>query len=78
MQLVVHTDGSIRCLYDEALDLGALGTCHLNRASFVEPDLQGRWTVDLGPVGGPTLGPFALRSQGLAAEQAWLERHILI
>ncbi len=28
---------------------------------------------DLSPVGGPVLGPFRLRSQALAAEQAWLD-----
>ena len=78
MQLVVHIDGTIHCLYSEVLDLAVLGKCAVKRASFVEPDQLGGWTADLGLSSGPVLGPFALRSEALAAEQAWLERHILV
>jgi hypothetical protein len=78
MQLVVHADGTIHCLYDETLDLNSLGTCVAKRASFVEPDEHGSWSADLGPAHGPMLGPFALRSEALAAEQAWLEKHIFV
>lgn len=78
MQLIVKPDGTIHCLYDEALDLCSLGKCTVKRASFVEPNGDGGWTADLAPVGGPELGPFALRSEALAAEQLWLERHILV
>lgn len=78
MQLIVKPDGTLACLYDEALDLSSLGKCVIKRASFVEPDENGGWTADLGPVSGPVLGPFALRSEALAAEQAWLESHILV
>ena len=62
MQLVVHSSGRVRCLYGETVDLAALGTLHVERASHVEPDAHGRWTADLRPVGGPLLGPFTLRS----------------
>lgn len=73
MQLIVQRDGIIRCLYGELIDLSALGSPHIRRASFVEPDAAGRWGVDLTPSGGPQLGPFVSRSEALAAESAWLE-----
>ncbi len=47
------------------------------RASLVEPDGDGRWHADLRPCRGPVLGPFARRSEALAAEGAWLEAHWL-
>ena len=78
MQLVVQPTGQVRCLYGEAVDLAALGTLHVQRASHVEPDAHGRWTADLRHVDGPLLGPFTLRSEALAAEQRWLEQNWLI
>jgi hypothetical protein len=77
MRLVVERDGRVRCLYGEAVDLASLGELAVRRASHVEPDERGRWWADLGPVAGPRLGPFARRSQALAAEEAWLEAHWL-
>lgn len=77
MQLVVRSSGTVRCLYSEAIDLPALGSLIIARASHVEPDANGRWFANLQPVDGPMLGPFTLRSQALAAEQAWLEQHRL-
>jgi hypothetical protein len=59
------------------LDLAALGRPAIARASHVEPDQQGRWWADMGPVGGLILGPFENRSTALAAEQAWLGEHWL-
>ena len=78
MDLVVTPIGQVRTIYDEVLDLAALGRPVIARASHVEPDASGRWLADLSPVDGPLLGPFALRSEALAAEVAWLERHWLI
>lgn len=78
MQLLIDRHGMVRCLYDEAIDLAALGQLTVQRASHVEPDDQGGWRVDLKPVHGPHLGPFARRSQALAAEQAWLEHNWLV
>jgi hypothetical protein len=78
MHLVVTSDGSIRCLYDEALDLFALGRPTIARGSYVEPDGGGQWQADLSPVGGPLLGRFDRRSEALAAERAWLEAHWLV
>jgi hypothetical protein len=77
MRLVVAPDGTVRCLYTEAIDLGVLGPPRIRRASHVEPDEQGRWHADLRPVGGPVLGPFDHRWAALAAEITWLEEHWL-
>jgi hypothetical protein len=75
MFLVVDSAGQAHCLYTEALDLSQLGSLTIRRASHVEPDSRGRWWADLAPVGGPKLGPFRQRSQGLSIEQKWLEGH---
>ena len=77
MQLVIEPTGAVRCIYAETLDIHALGTPSIHRASHVEPDFQGRWIADLGPVGGPELGPFDKRSEALKAERDWLEAHWL-
>jgi hypothetical protein len=77
VQIVVRPDGLVQCLYSEAIDLATVGELAISRASRVEPDQQGRWLADLAPVGGPVLGPFALRSEALAAEHEWLESHWL-
>jgi hypothetical protein len=77
MQLVIETDGTVRCIYDEALDLTQLGAAQITRASHVEPNDDGRWFADLSPLGGPRLGPFMRRSEALDAEVAWLTAHWL-
>ena len=75
MQLIVQTDGSVTCLYDETLALAALGQLSIQRASHVEPDATGQWYADI--IDGPTLGPYSLRSEALAAEREWLETNAL-
>ena len=77
MELIIHVDSCIACVYGEELDLASLGTLAIQRASHVEPDAYGQWLADLAPVGGPKLGPFDQRSLALAAEQAWLAEHWL-
>ena len=77
MELVVTPHGAIRCLYGEEIDLTSLGPLSIRRASHVEPNDQRQWLADLAPLEGPTLGPFATRSQALAAEEAWLLAHWL-
>jgi hypothetical protein len=73
MQLIIQPDGSLKCVYGEAIDLHALGQVSISRGSHVEPDSDGQWLADLSPVAGPKLGPFPARSQALDAEVAWLE-----
>jgi hypothetical protein len=77
MDLVVRPDGTIRCVYDESLDLDAIGRPSITRASHVEPDGQGGWLADLSLVNGPLLRPFPRRSQALTAERNWLEANWL-
>ena len=72
MELVVDAGGDVTCIYDEGLDLREIGKLKITRASHVEPDAEGYWWADLGPVGGPVLGPFANRSAALEAEREWL------
>ena len=77
MQLLISTDGRVRCLYDETLELRRLGPLQIQRASHVEPNESGQWYADLSPVDGPQLGPFEARSDALEAEKRWLEQHRL-
>ena len=76
MELVVGCDGVARCIYDEALDLRQIGKLQITRASHVEPDAEGYWWADMGPVDGPVLGPFAERSAALSAERAWVAEQL--
>lgn len=77
MNIVIRPNGSLRCVYDEALDLNLLGKLEIRRASHVEPDEAGKWWADLSPVSGPRLGPFHHRSEALSAERDWLEQNWL-
>ena len=72
MDIIITLTGTIRCLYDETLDLNTLGQPIIQRASRVEPTAAGHWLADLAPVQGPVLGPYLLRSQALDAERDWL------
>jgi hypothetical protein len=78
MQIVIEPAGTIRCLYDESINLAAIGRLTIKRASHVEPDAEGNWLADFSPVSGPVLGPFAYRSEALAAERTWLEANRLV
>lgn len=77
MTLIINSAGQGRCLYTEEINLRSFGSMHIARASQLEPDDQGRWWANLSPVTGPILGPFALRSEALAAESDWLEDHLI-
>lgn len=72
MHIVIDANGTARCIYAEAIDFTVLGAVSIERASHVEPNATGQWHANLAPIGGPTLGPFVLRSDALAAEQSWL------
>jgi hypothetical protein len=77
LQLVVTAAGNVRAIYSERIDLAQLGKVSIRRGSHVEPTSNGRWTADLSPCGGPLLGPFAVRSEAIQAEIAWLVEHWL-
>ena len=68
MELVVEAGGDVRCVYGEELDLREIGKLQITRASHVEPDRDGFWWADMGPV----LGPYGSRSEALEAEREWL------
>jgi hypothetical protein len=72
MQLIISSEGNVRCVYHEAVAVSLLGKATIRRASSVEPDAQARWQADLSRVEGPVLGPFAQRSDAVLAEQRWL------
>ena len=77
--MIVHVDpdGRVRFIYsDELAGLLELGTSTVRRASHVEPAPAGGWTADMGPSGGPVLGPYVLRADALAAEVAWIEEQL--
>ena len=74
MELVVGSSGEVWCIYDETLDLRELGKLQITRARHVEPDAEGCWCADMGPSGGPVLGPFGTREEALGAERGWLRR----
>ena len=72
LELVVDAGGDVRCVYGEELDLREFGKLQITRASHVEPDRDGFWWADMGPVDGPVLGPYGSKSEALGAERAWL------
>ena len=72
MELVVDAGGGVRCVYGEELDLREIGKLQITRASHVEPDTDGYWWADMGPSGGPVLGPYGSRSEALRVEREWL------
>lgn len=71
-ELVVSCDGGVSCIYGEELDLREIGKLQITRASHMEPDRDGFWWADMGPVDGPVFGPFRSRTEALGAERAWL------
>ena len=71
-ELVVDAGGDVRCVYGEELDLREIGKLQITRASHVEPDRDGFWWADMGPVRGPVLGPFKNRTEALGAEREWI------
>ena len=77
MKLVIGPNGDIRTLYCEEIDLQKLGRMQISRGSYVEPNENGQWMVDLSPLSGPTLGPYSKRSEALQAEIEWIEERWL-
>jgi len=75
MELVISPSGQITTIYNEVLNLAALGTPWIERASHVEPDAAGHWFAQI--IDGPVLGPFDRRSEAIAAEVEWLVAHRL-
>lgn len=77
VEIIIEATGNVRMIYDEAIDAAEIGRVRISRGSHVEPTDDGRWSADLSPVNGPTLGPFQSRSEAIAAEVSWLRQHWL-
>ncbi len=77
MLMIFDTNGSVRCLYSDALELDRIGRLTISRGSHVEPTPDGQWTADMSPVCGPVLGPYRSRRDALAAEVNWIEANWL-
>lgn len=75
MTLIIDPTGDVTTIYQEVVDLAALGALRIERASHVEPDDLGQWWAQI--IDGPNLGPFERRSEALAAEVEWLLKHRL-
>jgi hypothetical protein len=75
--LIVSPKGTVRFVYDDALiPVAALGETKIERASYVEPLPEGGgWQADMGPVGGPILGPFPTHRAAIQAEREWLSQN---
>jgi len=69
-------NGTMNVIYTENIDLNEIGKLDIKRASHVEPNSNGQWTADMGPINGPILGPFETRTQALEEEVKWLEQNL--
>ena len=47
MELIIKPNGEGHCIYAESIDLSAIGSVCIRRASRVEPTDQGKWMDDL-------------------------------
>jgi hypothetical protein len=72
-------NGEITYIYDDKLIRLAEHSASLftARASHVEPDDDGTWTVDLSPCNGPIRQGFQLRQEALDFEREWIEENVL-
>lgn len=75
--LVIRPTTVVEAVYADsgASILKAIGAVSIARASHVEPNPAGKWEADMGPSGGPVLGPFNLRQEAIDAELAWLKEN---
>lgn len=64
----IHSDELLKHMKDA-------GSVEIKRASHVEPNENGKWTVDMSPVGGPKFGDFSTRKEALDAEVDWLNEN---
>lgn len=74
---VIIENGRARFIHDDDLAraMARHGDLNISRASHVEPTPEGKWEVDLTPVGGPKVGTFIRREWALAFERNWLMRN---
>jgi hypothetical protein len=68
----IEPEGTVLAVYTDTIDLRTIGRIHAVRASVVEWDEPGQaWTARILATG-ERLGPFATRTEAVAAERARL------
>ena len=80
---IVIEGGRLSALYedletvmgDDVSLMNSIGNLTTRRASHVEPYGSEGWIADMGPVGGPILGPVKLRRDALALERGYMVEH---
>lgn len=77
--ITIRKDATIEFIYDDDLKcfIDTNTGIKIFRASHVEPDANGKWYADMGPVGGPKLEGFGTRGEALDAEVKWLQTNYL-
>jgi len=77
--ITIRKDATIEFIYDDDLKcfIDTNTGTKIFRASHVEPDENGKWFADLGPVKGPKLTGFNTRAEALNAEVKWLQQNYL-
>lgn len=80
LSIFVTGSGDVVYLHDDDVHevmQDVLDQAAIRRASYVEPQSDGRWYVDFAPIGLQiTLGPFRRRADALAAEREYLETKV--
>lgn len=75
--LINIKEGHIKHIYNEAIDLSSIGDMQIKRASVVDPENNGMWSVDLSLSGGKKIEGFVKRSDALKYEIDYIEQNIL-
>ncbi len=76
MKLFVRPDGTIQSIYQEEVNLDALGPFQISRASHVEPGEKGDWEVRM--LDGVVYKGFRLRSEALSFEVLKVEERMMM
>lgn len=71
------SNGEVKFLYNEIINLDELGDKTIQRASFVEPN-KDNWSVDFSPIGeNVKVDGFKTRSEAINYEINYIENNIL-
>lgn len=81
LEVIVNEDGSIVFIHNDDLHdllLSAFPQMETRRASHVEPDARGGWSVDASPLLGKStiIANRNRRDDAIAAEIDWLKKHL--
>jgi len=76
MEIYIDRTGNASCIYDEAINLSAIGAVSIRRASHVEPGRTGRVAGGHGDSRRSQAGPVYRRSEALASEEQYILSHL--